>query len=232
MRLITLGLLVCLPATALAHDLWIERADGGYILYSGHKHSAHEGAEFVEYASGFVTQATCFDAEGRGTAVTVAPAYPARIEGACPAVVFECASGYWSKTPYGTRNAPKNEATQVVASWLSFESAKRLERWSPAFARSLTLQLEIAPQTDPFLAREGDKLELLVTYQGKPAKGAIVTYDGKPRGTVGDDGRINIRLRHGAFQSIAASLRIPLTSEKADEEVHTTHLTFELVETK
>jgi nickel transport protein len=57
-----------------------------------------------------------------------------------------------------------------------------------------------------------------------------VSYDGKPRGTTGRDGRINIRLRHGGFQVIQASLTRPDASGKADEVIHSANLNFELPE--
>ena len=57
-----------------------------------------------------------------------------------------------------------------------------------------------------------------------------MSYDGKPRGTTGRDGRINVRVRHGGFQVIQASLTLPDPSGKADEIVHSANLNFELPE--
>jgi hypothetical protein len=58
-------------------------------------------------------------------------------------------------------------------------------------------------------------------------EGAIVTYDGKARGRTGEAGTLNIRLRHAAFQSIAASLTLPLGTPEAEQVIHAAHLNFE-----
>ena len=117
-----------------------------------------------------------------------------------------------------------------IKSWLSFDSVKRIDRWSAELAEPLTAWLEMTPLSDPASLREGKKLRLRVSFEGRPAQGVVVSYDGKPRGTTGHDGRINIRLRHGGFQVIQASRTLAVTSEKADEVVHSTNLNFELPE--
>mgnify|MGYP001814810636 CR=1 FL=1 len=76
----------------------------------------------------------------------------------------------------------------------------------------------------------GKKLRLLVAYRKQPAEGVVVTYDGKPRGQTGPDGRINIRVRHAGFQVIQASLSRPDPSGMADEIIRTTNLNLELAE--
>jgi len=122
------------------------------------------------------------------------------------------------------------EEGAAVAVKLSFESVKRIDRWSAELAEPLTDWLEMTPINDPLSLREGKKLRLSVSFEGRPAQGVIVSYDGKPRGTTGRDGRINIRLRHGGFQVIQASLTGPDASGKADEVVYAANLNFELPE--
>jgi nickel transport protein len=75
---------------------------------------------------------------------------------------------------------------------------------------------------------EGDKLRVRVLRDGRPVAGATVTYDGKVRGTTGEDGGINLRLRHGGLQRIQAGLNEPHEGPQADEVTHTTTLSFEL----
>ena len=83
---------------------------------------------------------------------------------------------------------------------------------------------------DPLSLTKGKKLTLRVTFDGEPVEDADVAYDGKPRGRPGPDGTINIRLRHGGFQVIRASLTRSLDSEKADQVIHSANLNFELPE--
>lgn len=226
-RLLALSLLAgSLCSSSAAHDLWLEPQDGGLTLFNGHLHSAHEGEETMPYDPGFVREVACFDDQGRPVELAVDRGYPLRIQGLPAAACVSASSGFWSKTPYGTRNVPKDQASQVIRSWLSREAVKFLSTWTPALARPLTEELEIVPLTDPFNASEGDKLEILVTLEGRPVAGAIVTYDGKPRGETGEEGTLRVRLRHGAFQSVSASLTRPHEGPQADEVVRTAQLNF------
>ena len=213
-----------------AHDLWLEREAGGFGLYYGHKHSDHGGATFVEYQVEWLREALCFDAAGARIPFQSEEAYPYRMRGECAAAHVSISSGYWTKTPYGTENLAKDEARMPVKSWLSRDSVKRIDHWTSSLARPLAEGLELTPLEDPLLLRKGEKLRLRVTFDGRPVEDADVAYDGKPRGRPGPDGGINIRLRHGGFQVIQASLTRSIASEKADEVIHSTNLNLELPE--
>jgi nickel transport protein len=228
--LLLLVLVIALPGHALAHDLWVEKEGGDFILYYGHKHSRHQGATFLDYGAEWVREAACFDAAGTRIPFRSEGGHPYRMSGECAEVHVSFSSGYWTKTPYGTRNVPKNEARVPVKSWQSYDSVKRIDHWTDALARPLAGGLELTPLEDPLSLRKGKKLRLRVTLEGKPVKDAVVAYDGKPRGGADPDGRINIRVRHGGFQVIQASLTRPIASEKADEVIYSTNLNFELPE--
>jgi nickel transport protein len=215
---------------ARAHDLWLEKEDGGFGLYYGHKYSDHGGATLVEYQIEWVREALCFDAAGARVPFQAEETYPYRMRGACAAAHVSISSGYWTKTPYGTQNLPKNEARMPVESWLSHDSVKRIDHWTESLARPLAGGLELTPLEDPLRLRKGKKLRLRVTFDGRPVEDADVAYDGKPRGRPGPDGGINIRLRHGGFQVIQATVTRSIASEKADEVIHSTNLNFELPE--
>ena len=229
------GLLVVLVIvlagwSARAHDLWLEKDSGELRLQYGHKHSGHQGASFVEYQRNWVREALCFDATGARIPFQLEEAYPFRMRGDCALAHVPISSGYWTKTPYGTENVPKDEARMPVKSWLSHDSVKRIDHWSEPLAKPLAAGLELTPLEDPLRLHKGEKLHLRVTFDGNPVEDADVAYDGRPRGRSGPDGAINIRLRHGGFQVIQASLTRALVSEKADEVIHSTHLNFELPE--
>lgn len=221
-------LLMFVVMTAQAHDLWLEKSGKHLTLYQGHRHSAHKGAETLDYGKSFVTAATCLDGRGGKRPLVVAGTAPWTASGDCAALLLEMSSGYWSKTPWETRNAPKTEVTGAIKSWLSKESLKRIEQWAAPFAQPLGAGLEIVPTSDPFALKPDDKLVVRVLRDGKPVVGAPVAYHGDTRGETDPDGRIAIRLRHGGVQLISTSVELPLKDGKADVESIAATLQFEL----
>lgn len=221
-------LLVLAALPAAAHDLWLEQEGGAQVLLQGHRTSAHAGDERVPYAAGFVQQALCADTQGRTRPLPVAPAYPVKLAGDCAALFVAASSGYWAKTAWETRNAPKTGITGVLKSWRSEDSVKRVNRWSAALARPLTPGLEITPTDDPFRLGVGDKLRVRVTLDGLPRANVPVAYDGATRGATNEDGTVVLKIRHGGLQMIAASLETPLADGQADTLVRATTLNFEL----
>ncbi|PKO68665.1 MAG: hypothetical protein CVU20_12790 [Betaproteobacteria bacterium HGW-Betaproteobacteria-14] len=219
-------LLLALPASA--HDLWLEKEGGGHVLQQGHRTGAHAGAERVPYALDFVKQGLCADERGRTKLLAVTPAYPLRLVGDCAALFVAASSGYWTKTAWETKNAPKTGISGVMKSWRSEDSVKRLNRWSAALANPLTPGLEIAPVDDPFRLGVDDKLSVRVTLAGKPRAGVPVAYDGATRGATNEDGTVVLKIRHGGLQMIAASIETPLSDGQADTLIQATTLNFEL----
>jgi nickel transport protein len=123
---------------------------------------------------------------------------------------------------------PKTGVAGAIKSWLSEESVKRIDRWTPGADRPLSDGLEITPTVEPLALKPGDKLVVLVTEGGKSRAGVPVAYGDDVRGTTGEDGRIAIRLRHGGTQLIAASVETPLADGKADVAIRSAILQFEI----
>lgn len=223
-------LFLLLPAFPLfAHDLWLEREDGGLTLYQGHKHSSHGGAETIPYEPAFVKEVLCLEASGRSKALAHAKSAPWRAAATdCAAIRVAASSGYWTKTPWETKNTPRTGVAGAIRSWLSEESVKRIDRWTPGADRPLSDGLELTPTVDPFALKPGDKLIVLVTDNRQPKAGVPVAYGDDVRGTTGEDGRLAIRLRHGGTQLIAASVETPLTDGKADVAIRSAILQFEI----
>lgn len=224
--------LLCLLSLALApvarpHDLWLERAADGLWLRYGHLPTGHAGASLIDYRPEVVQRIACHDAAGRPVECRPTPGSPLHIECPCAVACVLTSSGYWTKTAYETRNVPKSEVEAPVRGWLSYESVKRIDAWTDALARPLTEDLELVPLENPLTLEPGEKLELLVTRGGQPVEGAVVTYDDKPRGQTGKDGRIHVRIKHAGLQSLQAGLTLPGDGLSADEIVHTTTLNFE-----
>lgn len=220
------ALLCALPV--LAHDLWLEQEQGELVLYEGHRHSSHAGADSIAYAPGFVREALCLDTTGRTRGLAVGKTAPWRTGETCAALRVAVSSGYWSKTPWETVNKPRDQVPGVIKSWLSEESVKRIEHWSAGADRPLGSGLEITPAGDPLAIRPGSKLVVLVTEDGQPKAGVPVAYGEDTRGVTGEDGRIAIRLRHGGIQLISASVDTPLTDGKADRRIRSASLQFDL----
>lgn len=224
--------LICLTlawtAPAAAHDLWLEREGSALVLYQGHRHSSHAGQEVVPYDPAAVREALCLDAKGQTQPLRLGTNHPVRIEGDCDALLVAISTGYWTKTAWETKNVPKTGVSGVVKSWLSEETVKRLDRFTPAAGKALSDRLEITPLTDPLALSPGDKLTVRVSFAGKPLARVPVAYDGDVRGATAEDGSIALRLRHPGMQVISASVESPLADGKADSVIRAATLHFEL----
>jgi nickel transport protein len=221
-------LLLVWPLAGSAHDLWLEKEDGGYTLFQGHRHSAHAGAEIVPYQAAAVKSAVCLDQDGQSKRLIPGKSYPVKFSAECTAILVSFSTGYWTKTTWETRNAPKTGLTGVLKSWLSEESVKRVERASPTTDQPIGSGLEITPVGNPFKVAVGGKLVVQITDNKKPMAGVPVAYQGDARGLTGPDGKIAIRLRQAGVQLISASLDVPLDDGKADSAIRTSTLQFEL----
>jgi len=227
-RRIGLLLLAALSApAALAHDLWLEREGKALVLQQGHKHSAHAGSQTLPYDVGFVRGALCLG-DGGARGLPPAKASPWRSAADCAALLVSASSGYWTKTPWETKNVPKDQAQGALRSWLAEESVKRIERWTAAAAQPLGDGLEIVPLSNPLLLRPEDKLTVRVMDNRMPLAGVPVAYGGDTRGATGADGTIAIRVRHGGVNLLSAGVETPLADGKADVRVRTATLQFDL----
>ena len=213
-----------------AHDIWIEKSSGGYVLLYGHAGHGGGESEIVEYDPADVVRAICIDRAGTGVEAKIQDECPLRIGGSFASIYVLTSSGYWSETPFGLKNLPKDEAKSPIRSWLSFESVKRIDVWGDGTSSPLTEDLEITPVRNPLILSRGDKVRLFVTIGGKPAAGVPVAYFDSTRGITDRKGRINIRLKFGGMQLIKATLKEPGDGVKEDEIVHTTTLVFEIEE--
>lgn len=224
--LILLPLLIAVPA--MAHDLWLEKEGSVLTLLQGHKHSGHAGAETLPYEASFVKSALCQDKTGAVRAMPAAKSPPLQLPAECPTLLVSASSGYWTKTPWETKNVPKTGVAGALRSWLSEESVKRIEQWTPATAQPVGEGLEVVPLANPLLLKPDDKLTVRVTDNRQPKAGVPVAYGGDVRGATGEDGSIAIRIRHGGVQLISTSVETPLTDGKADLRIRSATLQFDL----
>ncbi|MCX7760379.1 MAG: DUF4198 domain-containing protein [Hydrogenothermaceae bacterium] len=224
MKKLVLALLL-LFNISFSHELWIEESENGYTLLYGHLNPQVGEDKFVKYSPENVLDVKCFDHQRKEKNVKVEKVYPFKIVGKCDLLYILFSTGYWTKTPYGFKNLPKNKVNMPIESWQSFESIKKL---SSFIDTPLTDNLEISPLQNPFNIHVGEKLTVLVTYGKKPLKDVIVAYDGKPIGTTDDEGKINIRIKHPYQQYISTSYKIKSDGVKADSIIYTSILNFEV----
>jgi nickel transport protein len=214
------------PAGGLAHDLWVERAGELFVVRHGHRGGdllAIDAAKVTAIRSaerGAPPAGVLRDASFSPNEVKV------RARGGALSVTYR--GGFWSLTPDGEVNRPRNEVANAVKAWESRQFAKWIDARIPGAGAPLGEELEIVPLTDLSTRRRGDKVTLRVVSQGKPVEGALLAVDHKVVGETDRSGEVRIRLRDGALQSVSASVRRPLVTPQADALVLEASLTFEV----
>jgi len=205
------GLLLAVVVWASAHQFWFQAGEGTVELHYGHLDPDAGEKREVGYA---LEQAVAI-----GCPLPETKSYPLAFPVECKAVYVSFAGSYWSKTLSGTKPLARDEAEHPLKSWISHESVKLSGK---AEIQPLSSGLELVNETG--VVPEGEKMHLRLFKEGKPAAGAAVAINGKVRGTTGEDGRINLRVREAGIQRIEATLRLPGDGVKADEAVWTTTL--------
>ncbi|RME07991.1 MAG: DUF4198 domain-containing protein, partial [Aquificota bacterium] len=181
----------------------------------------------VRYDPSRVHSFECFDSEGRRLPSQIVSEYPVRLRGKCQMVQANLSSGYWTKTPEGLKNLPREEVKNPIESWYSVETVRRIE--GRILAKTpLTDGLEITLLEDPSSLRTGQKFTVAVYYGGKALRDVPVYHNGRVVGTTGDDGRINLRVREKGMQLIGVSVREKDQKGRADYTLRTFYLLFEV----
>lgn len=76
--------------------------------------------------------------------------------------------GYWSFTQKEHFNKPRNEVNGIIYdSRKNLKFGKSIFSWNDDFTKPVGLKLEITPLQNPLELKEGDKLKVLVTLDGK-----------------------------------------------------------------
>lgn len=80
--------------------------------------------------------------------------------------------GYWSFTQKQHFNKPRNEISGAIFdSRKNIKFGKTIFAWNETFAKPVGLKLEMTPLQNPLKLKEGDKLKVLITLDGKPFDG-------------------------------------------------------------
>jgi uncharacterized GH25 family protein len=214
------------PVLASAHDLWVERAQEGFVV-----RYRHRGGELLPIDPAKLKAIRCGDGVSAPADATRGATFSekeVRFARPCSVVSIFIDGGYWSLTPDGEVNRPKNKVENVVRSWASRQYAKWVDAKSPNARAVLGDDLELVPLTDLVKAREGDKVTLLVLSGGRPVPNAAVAVHHRTIGETDSKGEVRLRLRTSGVESISASIRRPHPTPEADAEVLEATLTFEV----
>lgn len=213
------------PSAGRAHDFWVERAAGGFVIRYGHL-----GGEVLAIDASKVKAIRCGDGASPPKDVAATASFSpkdVRFSAACAVVSVFRDGGYWSLTPDGEVNLPRSKVENVVRTWASRQYAKWVDAKSPGAGAVLGDELELVPVTDLVKAREGDKVTVRVLSAGHPVPNAVVAIAHRPLGETDSRGELRLRLR-GSVESVSTSIRRPGATPEAEAEVIEASLTFEV----
>ena len=224
---LTIALLLLLSASAYAHDLWVEKAEGKYVVMFGHPERTET------YNPDWVREIKGFDGKMKGLKLDVIRekervSFSAKKPVDLVTLVVD--SGYWVKTTDGLRNISKRGITDYLQATHFIEPVKTIFRWSEQFSRPVGTRMEIIPLKNPLTMRQGDTLPIMVLLEGNPVAGAIVTSHGELTGIrSGKDGRAEVTIGGKGLQVFAAKHKIPLKENPdADLQVFQAYISFEV----
>ncbi len=218
--------LVLLPSLAHAHDFWFEHEGDAFVLQYGHR-----GGKVLAIEAAKLKSIRCLPRGGASKEVLPQAVFSpttVTIRASCEAVSAFYHGGYWSKTPDGDKNLPKNRAGDAVSSWESMQFAKWVNARNAAASAPLGDLLEIVPVTDLSGVKQGDKVTVRVLLQGKPVSSAIASMDHKPLGETDGAGQVRLRVRASTLETISVSIKRPLARPEADQQVLEASLSFEV----
>jgi hypothetical protein len=224
MRLL-LAAFLALPGAASAHDFWLERAGEGLLLRYGHR-----GGELLAIDRAKVKAARCLDQGATRDLLGAAVFAPREVKlpGKCGAASAFLDGGFYSLTPDGEVNRPKNQVPDAVKAWASRQFAKWVDPASPGAGAPLGDELELVPVSDLTRAHQGDKVTVRLLHRGRPAANAIVAIDHKPLAETDSAGEARIKLRTSGVETISATLREKVATPEADSVVLEASLSFEV----
>ena len=232
---LTLIALLCLGASASAHEIWFAQRAGELALVYGH------GAEDLSVIKRIklITSVGGVAANGQPVAVSLKPSDHLAFVDVAEAPVTVTATmdnGYWTQAADGQWfNKGHDEVPQAKRSgrFLKYGTFLRvLPQGEVKPAAGLAFQL--VPVSARFPQHSGEPLVLQVLLDGKPAVGAQVwpdavnDPDGKPI-AVGKDGRVTLKVRNQGLNVIKAEIDSPpQDASKAAKTEHAATLSFVL----
>ncbi len=217
---------LALPLAARAHDLWLEPQGENLVLRYGHR-----GGDLLDLDGSRVRTLLCRKGGAGATDVRgAARTGPRELRTAsrCDVASAFLDGGFWSLTPDGEKNLPRNQVPDAVRSWQSRQWAKWVDVRSASAGVPLGEEFEIVPVGDLSRIRPGDKATFRVLWQGRPVTGAVLAVDHRPLGETDAAGECRVKVRAADVESVTATLKRPLGTPEADTLVAEASLTFEV----
>lgn len=211
---------------ALAHDFWLEREAGTFVLRYGHR-----GGEVLPLDASKMRSFNCRKDNGRPDNLlrsAVVSAKQLSVTTTCSVATAFLDGGFYVLTPDGEKNLPKSKVPDAVKAWRSKEFAKWIDIRSPFSTQAQGDELEIVPVTDLRKVKVGDKATFRILLDGKPISGAVLSMGHKALGETDDQGEVRVKIRSSDVESVSASFRRTVRSPDADSEVFEASLTFEV----
>lgn len=210
-------------APAGAHDAWIEpAAGGGFTVVFGHEGQL-EAAQPAK-----VLQVQAVDASGRSLKVH-RDGVQLKVEGQPSLLLLRYDNGFWSRTPEGSKNLPKNQVPGAVSATHALKYGKTVLVWDAQAGRAQGLPVEIVPQSAQVPAA-GTQLPVQVLWDGQPLAGAMLSWHaaGQDKEARTDaQGRASVGVYRGR-QMVSVSARRPLANDaRADAVSVSSALVFE-----
>lgn len=213
-------------SSALAHDLWLEPQEGAFVLRYGHR-----GHEALPLEASKLQSLSCRKNSGATQnllkSAVLAPKQIS-LQASCAVLSAFLDGGFWSLTPDGEKNLPKNKVQGAVKAWRSKQFAKWVDVSSALANQPLGDEFEIVPVSDLSKVKTGSKATFRVLLAGKPLPGAAVAIDHKPLAETDDQGQARIMIRGSGRESVSVSWRRAVKTAEADSEVFEASLTFEV----
>ncbi|MCD6258118.1 MAG: hypothetical protein J7J31_00790 [Helicobacteraceae bacterium] len=203
--------LILLNLTLFAHNIWID--DTKNVIY-GHITKSHDGPNSKNKLldKDELQSVVCQKEDAQSLE--------------CDLLFVTLKPKYYTKTPYGVKNTPKNETVTAMRSHLSHESVKRVYNQKGLAAYKHGFEITLTNKLNSI--QVGDKLRVVVLEEGKPKEGVVVSYDDRSIGISDEEGHVNIKVRHTGLQNLQASYAQKGDGVTCDEIIYSTTLNFEV----
>jgi nickel transport protein len=162
-----------LIGAGFCHMLWIEKEDGKFKVFWGHK------GEVQAYDPGKIEKIKAFDEKGRYLKLKkeVIENFLVLLSDKKPSLILASMEGvYLVTTPEGRKRMDKIEAQkkglQVVESFYVLQATKAVFADSAVLKKSVGLKLEPVFVKSPYEGK--DEIVIKVFYDGKPAEGVTI----------------------------------------------------------
>lgn len=232
MRLGLTGLLLQAWLPAAAHNAWLDpqpTTAGTYAVRYGHP------GDVSGFAPAKVKSVVALDAAGKRLPVKITPrddSATASVQGAS-LLTLDFDNGYWTRTPEGTKNTPRNETPGGTSGMHSVKYAKTVLKWDRSAAERLGQRLEVVT-TSANAPKAGATVPLIVLWDGKPLANATLRKmedyekkDAGPKYVTDSQGRVSVPVIAG-WQQVEVTHEVPLEADPRAERLRAAFLlTFE-----